>query len=124
MKYVDITGQTILLMATLVLGTTYGLYGVALGQLLIGVWQLTSSLVSVAANSTFAKKKLWHLLISIGYLAALGIIYSNDFFAQGGAWIFALLAAPWILAIYYYVITCLWVFTNNKRGSFLPNLSF
>jgi hypothetical protein len=124
MKYIDFIGQTFLLVSTLVLALVFGGSGILLGQFFLGAMQMISSFVSVITNAPFRKKKQVHLICSVIYLAALALIISNNIFAQGGISLVLMMAPAWILALYYYIITWTWTFSDTSRSKFLPNISF
>ena len=124
MKYIDFIGQVLLLVATLVLATVYYGTGVLLGQFILGIWQITSSIISVSTNAPFRKRKVIHLVSSIVYLTFLTIIYSNSFFASTPIAVVLMMVPAWILAFYYFAITWTWALAETKKSKFLPNISF
>lgn len=124
MKYIDFIGQTLLLVATLILTAVFFGSGILIGQFLLGVWQMISSAISVLTNAPFRKKKIIHLVSSLVYLAGLAIIYSNSLFASTPLAVIMMMAPAWILAIYYFSITWTWALADSKKSKFLPNVSF
>jgi hypothetical protein len=124
MKYIDFIGQAVLLVCLLAFVAASGITGVFLGQLLLGTWQMLSSIVSVISNAPFRKKKIIHLVSSAAYLALLFFIYSNKFFATVPMAIVVMMVPAWILALYYFSITWTWALASSKKSKFLPNISF
>lgn len=124
MKYVDFIGQSLLLVATLVLAVAFGGSGILLGQLFLGAMQMVSSFISVVTNTPFRKKKMIHLVSAFIYLASLALIFINNFFAQESFAAIAMMIPAWILAFYYYAITWTWALSQTNRSKFLPNISF
>lgn len=129
MKYIDFGIQTLIMgFAVVLLITDFGESGwplsILYAQLLMGPWQFFSSLISVVAPAEFYKAKQIHLIISSVYLLILwgG---SNAELSMSASWVSVFLTVPaWILAIYYYSITCQSVFQTKPRGSFLRHLNF
>lgn len=124
MKYIDFIGQAFLLLTTLVLAAVFFGSGILVGQFLLGIWQLLSSIISVLTDAPFRKKKIIHLVSSILYLAALTIIYSQSIFASTPIAVVLMMVPAWILAIYYFSITWTWTLADTKKSKFLPNISF
>ena len=117
MKYVDIIGQTALLLLTAMMIVGYSWSGLMYGQLFIGVWQMISSIVSVITGTPDRNLRRIHLLLAVTYLVLLAVGFVNHQF-------FFLTVPPWMLAIFYYTITWKWFLDNPKKGNFLPNISF
>ena len=130
MKYLDYGTQTIIFtfgIVSLLISWAQLSPGILYAQLLLGVWQMISSIVSVITKAPLYRKKRLHLLLAAFYLMALyaygqispGMPHAQFFFG------FIFTVPAWALAIFYYIITCQWVFARKKkRGNFLPNLSF
>ena len=128
MKYVDFSVQSILFAAVLVvfianIGGIDAVRVVLWMQLLVGSWQLLSSVISVRMRSRLYKLKAIHLVISALYLAVLFILPIRTFTLSTTLIIH--MAAAWTLAIYYYMLTSLATFQRpSRQGSFLPHTSF
>ncbi len=129
MKYLDVIVQTLIILLGLVvvimsfvLQESDWMFSILYAQLLLGPWQMLSSIVSVIVKAPLYKAKQYHLILSSIYLVVLMIIgISLPMLAS----IAFLLILPWALAIYYYVLSWKTIFPSTKRnGSFLPNLSF
>jgi hypothetical protein len=124
MKYIDFIGQALLLVATLILAAVFAGTGILLGQFALGIWQMTSSLISVLSNAPFRKKKIIHLIGSTMYLAVLGFVYSNKIFASIPIAVVLMMVPAWLLALYYFSITWTWTHAETRKSKFLPNISF
>jgi len=128
MKYVDFSVQSILFVAVLVillfnLGGSDTLLLVLSMQLVIGPWQLLSSLISVGLRAGKYKLKVIHLIISGVYLASLFLWPFGEFPKTTMKFIF--MVPAWSLAVYYYILTILSTFkTSARQSSFLPHTSF
>jgi hypothetical protein len=118
MKYIDFSVQSILLVAALVvfitnIGGSDAVRVLLWMQLLVGPWQLLSSLIAVAI----------HLIISALYLTVLFMLPFQRFTTS--TTLIILMAPAWTLAIYYYMLTSLATFQKRARqSSFLPHTSF
>lgn len=131
MKYLDLGIQTIILVVGIVIllvswGEADWPFGILYVQLLLGPWQMMSSVVSVVAKAPLYRKKRLHLFLAIIYLFALYIAghAADDALVQRFFGV-AITVPAWALAIYYYILTCRWVFPRRRSGgNFLPNLSF
>ena len=127
-KYIDFSVQTLLFVAVLViligrLGGSDTLLLVLWMQLLIGPWQVLSSVISVGVRARMYKPKTIHLIISALYLTVL-FSFPLSMYSPVLARIIFMVPA-WILAIYYFVLTCLATFQRRGRqSSFLPHTSF
>lgn len=124
MKYIDFIGQTVLLVATLILAVAFGGSGILIGQFFLGAMQMLSSVISVITNAPFRKKKLIHLVSALIYLTLVALIFTNKIFASSSISVVLMMIPAWGLAIYYYVITWIWAFSETNRSRFLPNISF
>jgi len=128
MKYIDFSVQSILFVAVLVviMANIVGNDAVRVVvwmQLLVGTWQLLSSVISVGMRSRLYKLKAIHLIICALYLAVLFILPFRRFTAS--TTLIVLMAPAWTLAIYYYMVTSLATFQRpSRQGSFLPHTSF
>lgn len=130
MRYFDLIGQSLILLAF-----SAGMFGtgqndqdtlmlVFFAQMVLGPWQMLSSLISLLAEAPFHKLKLIHFLTSLVYLLVLALFATQ---ARGGglALTFFAIAPAWTLAIFYYYITCRWAFMRQRKsGKFLPNVFF
>jgi hypothetical protein len=131
MRYIDFVFQTLLIIAgaVMLVATYYDLNWPVIIlwiQLILGPWQVMSSLISIITESFFNKEKRLHLILSACYLLGLYISFNTTLPFFSGTVLTVLLTVPaWILAIYYYIITWKYTFPRKrKRGSFLPNLGF
>ena len=128
MKYIDFTVQSILFVAALVvvvgnIGGSDAVRVVLWTQLLIGPWQVLSSLISVGIRTRMFKLKVIHLVVSAIYLSVLFIMPFRKFSEVTTLIIF--MVPAWALAIYYYILTCGDTFQGSTRQSgFLPHTSF
>lgn len=133
MKSIDFLIQTAVLLATLVLALagfadrSMWLF-VMLAQLFIGFWQYVGGIVWLIAYPKIKSRRIY-IVVATAYLIVLflGAEYYNmiNRFSHNiwyGAYVFGL---PWLLAIYYYVIT--WrsvILKSGKLSKFLPHISF
>jgi hypothetical protein len=128
MKYIDFSVQSILFVAVLVvlianIGGSDAVRVVLWMQLLVGPWQLLSSVISVGMRSRLYKLKTIHLIISALYLAVLFILPFRRFTESTSMII--LMVPAWTLAVYHYLLTTLATFQRPVRQSgFLPHTSF
>src|SRR5688572_1300059 len=109
MKFIDFTVQSILFVAALVvvignIGESDAVRVVLWMQLLVGPWQVLSSVISVGIRTRMYKLKVIHLVVSAIYLSVLLIIPLRTLSEVTTLFIFTVPA--WTLAIYYYVLTC------------------
>jgi hypothetical protein len=136
---IDLVGQSIFMMAGLVgVCMVSGLHDSSLfillyAQMLLGPWQMLSGLISILIKSTGYRQKRIHFVVSIIYLAVLGLgIWSGE---QGylplnrnlleTLAMLGLTIPAWILGTYYYVLTWRTVFPGYKKtSSFLPHINF
>lgn len=131
MKYIDFTLQTIILLLTAA-GFVYDpkawVMCILYAQIVLGPWQYFSSLISVITRAPFFKQKRIHLIVSTIYLLLLylGTLKNVHGISFPDEAIFPAFTIPaWILALYYFAITCRWTFSKTKSGgNFLPHLSF
>jgi hypothetical protein len=124
MKYIDFIGQSVLLVATLILAVAFGGSGILIGQLFLGAMQMLSSAVSILTHAPFRKKKLIHMISALIYLASLALIFASKIFAQTPIAVILMMIPAWVLALYYYTITWNWALSETNRSKFLPNISF
>jgi hypothetical protein len=128
MKYIDFSVQSLLFIAALVviignIGGSDAVRVVLWMQLLLGPWQVLSSVISVGIRTRMYKLKVIHLIVSASYLSALFFIPFRKF--SEVTTLIAFMAPAWTLAIYYYVLTCRDTFQRSTRqSSFLPHTSF
>ena len=128
MKYIDFWAQSLMLIV--VLGILVARVGgkdtvlmVLWMQLLVGPWQVTSSILSVGFRGPFYKLKAVHLVVSAIYLSILFASPVHELPREAS--LIVVMVPAWTLAIYYYVITALVVFYKQSRqSSFLPHTSF
>jgi uncharacterized membrane protein len=122
MKYINFVFQAMLITvaAGLLIFSRQGTPWVAsilIVQAILGVWQLVSSIYAVFFRSSFHIIKRYHLLLALLYFIFLAGIHD---FSIG-----LLTGPPWILAVFYFYITCKETFVRHrKKGSFLPHVSF
>jgi hypothetical protein len=131
MRYVDFVFQTLMIITGIVvLVLTYldpnwpaAIFWI---QLILGPWQVMSSLISIISESFSNKEKKLYLILSSCYLLGVYISFNSTLAFFSGTMLTVLLTLPaWTLAFYYYFITWKYTFPRKrKRGSFLPNLGF
>jgi hypothetical protein len=134
MRYVDFTVQTLFIVVALaIVGGSFFMQDwltlILLLQFMLGLWQLTSSFLSVIKKSGYYKLKEIHLILSLGdiiLILVIGVVYKVVDLGNAGSLLIMpiLFVIPWCLAMFYYWITLKCTFSNRRRGSFLPNLSF
>jgi hypothetical protein len=124
MKYFDFITQSVLLLGTMIIAIPLGVTGVLIGAFVVGSWQMVSSVLSFLFKTPFRKYKTIHLALSTVYLAVF-VTFSKPLFATENATAFLIaMMVACILAIFYYIITYSWAFSESKRSKFLPNVSF
>jgi hypothetical protein len=122
MKYVDFVCQTVLLIFAVavlvfILPDRVLPEAMLVPQFFVGVWQIISSVVSVLFKMRAYQLKKWHLFFASIFLVCL--------WAMPDISLPILMVPSWILAGYYYAITCIKTFhRKRKTGSFLPHISF
>ncbi len=132
MRYTDFVFQTILFGIALLLilfSTLFkGLFmWVMLIQLILGPWQLGSSVYGVSLKKKALKQKQIHLALAFTYLVGLFI---GMYLRIAETWevvpiLLSVVVLPWMLAIYYYIITWRNTFPATTSGTkFLPHVSF
>lgn len=134
MRYVDFTVQTLLILLGLgLLVFTWGdsdwPSAMMAAQMFLGPWQVLSSIIGVAFRGAANKRKRIHLLLSALYFVILfGALWVGSEYQYRCSDVmtsFYMIALPWSLALYYYLITWRIVFPNNKKtSSFLPHINF
>jgi hypothetical protein len=117
MKYVDMIGQTILIVLTFALIIPYSWLAFMIGPVLLGAWQMVSSCICAFTKVPYRNLKRIHLGIATTYLILLAYELGYEF-------TFLAIAIPLTLAIYYYILTWMWFLSDPKKGKFLPNISF
>lgn len=127
-KYIDFWAQSLMFAAVigillLRIGVTDALLTVLYMQLLVGPWQVVSSILSVGFRSPFHKFKAVHLVVSGIYLS---ILFGSPLHKLPREVALVIVMVPaWTLAIFYYVLTGLAAFYKPPRlSSFLPHTSF
>lgn len=133
MKYLDFAIQSIII----VFGILILIFSweepdwplaVLYAQIMLGPWQMTSSIISIVAQAPLYRQKRFHLFIAILYLIGLYVYTDTDSTViPHSETIFSIIftVPAWALGIFYYSLTCRWVFAGRrKKGNFLPNLSF
>ncbi|MBT1703064.1 hypothetical protein [Chryseosolibacter indicus] len=129
MKYIDVVGQTLILLACIGIGlisigdNDWPFGAVIFLQLFIGIWQMLSSIISVSFRTNQWKRKRTHLIAAITYLILLYVVTSFIHIVSPTN---VLLFLPsWALAVYYYVVSWRCVFIAKKDSNrFLPHISF
>ena len=125
MKYIDFFIQSLMLVVALIIlvvseNATPEILSM---QLVVGSWQLLSSLISVGRRARKYKLKTIHLVLSAIYLSILLIILFPELSRPVALMI--LMVPAWILSVFYYAITCFAAFPKTSRqSSFLPHTSF
>lgn len=111
LKYFDFALQTVAIVTPF--ATDFlGLHTAVFIALLIGPVQLISSCLSVLKEAPLLNYKSLHLALSAGYFvfyfagAALGIIVRDSVYH---------LTFPLMLAVYYYILTTIRVFSKESR---------
>jgi len=130
MKIIDFWGQALLILAAFLM-LCLALFRVELLlwffiiQLVLGTWQLGSSVYSVITHTSFHFAKRKHLLMTCGYFILVVAMSLVPATISEVVWITLLTIPAWALAIYYFTISykCAFHFTS-KKGSFLPNINF
>jgi hypothetical protein len=134
MRYIDFTVQSLLIL--LGLGTLIFTWedsawprDVLIVQLLLGPWQVLSSVIGVTLRSAAYKQKTRHLIASAIYIAVwimAGRIGGMNNYVWNNAVIMSfLIIPPWILVFYCYRITWRITFPGYKRnGNFLSHINF
>ncbi len=127
MKYIDFFAQSLMFVAVLIImaakiGENPAPSMVSI-QLIVGMWQLLSSFISVMLRTRMYKLKTIHLVVSGIYISILFIIPFPELSRTVS--LIILMVPAWILAVYYYSITCFATFQHRRRqSSFLPHTSF
>ena len=125
MKYIDFFIQTLCILAALAILCLASdeadvMLGILFVQIVLGFCQMFSSVISFIKKGRMYMAKRFHLFPALVYLV---IFFSSEF-----KWYESLtlvVITPWVLAIYYYVLTCKVTFAGRRsNGSFLPHLSF
>jgi hypothetical protein len=131
MKYLDLGIQTIIFVFGIVIlfvswGDADWPFGILYAQLVLGPWQMISSIVSVITKAPLYRKKALHLSLAAIYLFALFACGNMGSETLVQRFFGVMLTVPaWTLAIFYYILTCKWVLLRKRNGgNFLPNLSF
>lgn len=124
MRKVSLATHTLLLIAgltsfVLVYRGLWPIQWLLLLQLVLGAWQVSNAVFALMQGDHLYKYKLVHLGVSCMYLVSL-IAY----FSQGNPITLPSFLPAWLLAIYYYVLSCMGHGRNRRSGSFLPHLSF
>ena len=127
MKYIDFFAQSVMFVVVLIIITAKigenPAPSMVSMQLIVGTWQLLSSIVSVVLRTRMHKLKTIHLVVSGIYILILFIIPFPELSRTVSLTI--LMVPAWILAVYYYAITCFATFQHKGRqSSFLPHTSF
>ena len=127
MKYIDFFAQSLMFIAVLIIiaskiGENPAPSMLSI-QLIVGTWQLLSSLISVGFRTSLHELKIIHLVISGIYISILLIIPFPELSRTVS--LIILMVPAWTLAVYYYAITCFATFQHEGRqSSFLPHTSF
>ena len=100
---------------------THWYFAVLYAQILLGPWQLLGSLTSIFLKTRHFKLKILHQVLSWVVLLWLYIAGINN---EGMPHVVLLIVVPWMLALYYYLITWSEVIGKRTPGKFLPHLSF
>ncbi|HZY79203.1 MAG TPA: hypothetical protein VFE50_06765 [Cyclobacteriaceae bacterium] len=111
---IDLTAQTVLLVFCIVT-TVIGIFVddfilfTMFGALILGPWQLLSSILGVWTKVVFWNQRKLHLILTTIYAVGIGIgaalaDYVSNKFALGSYFVFAV-ATPSGLAVFYYIIT-------------------
>ena len=139
-KRIDLLGQTLIL-CFIPLGLIFIIFSkeyestlivIAAAQFCMGVWQMSSSFLSVIFRGQAFQHKVKHFLLSIIYLVFFGLFVTLYRLGANEGGVFALIfgglyffVPPWLLAIYYYRVSWRLVFPNHvSRSKFLPHINF
>jgi hypothetical protein len=138
LKRIDFLGQTVIFcfipILLILIKKSDWIIVILASQYAMGVWQMVSSFLSIVFRGPAFNSKIKHFLVSICYLLLFalcltlgkgwGYSYANHGFLVILAAI-GFFAPPWILAIYYYIVTWrLAVPRQKKHSSFLPHINF
>lgn len=132
MRFIDLIAQTLILIYGALLlvfmhaDQSWPIGPILMTQLVLGPWQMTSSVISVIARTNFHKAKRWHCIGASIYLVILYLIFNTALFQfEQVNGTFMLTIPAWTFALYYYVITWKGALPGKRHGgSFLPHLSF
>jgi hypothetical protein len=129
MRYLDFIGQSLIILffagwaAIELVSFRTPVLIILMAQLVLGPWQMLSSLFSVLTESPFHRLKIVHFLVAIIYLLILVILSGAR--VPENILVIAATVPAWTLAFYYYHLTWRWAFMKTtKSGSFLPNIFF
>jgi hypothetical protein len=130
MRYIDLSVQSLLFLAGIVLLIVYRhepMSAIFLIQLLLAPWQMTSSLISLITKAGQWRQKRIHLALSCLCLMIFFVSENSKtilFENSNLAYVLFLTIPPMTLAVFYYILTWKWVAERRNKGSFLPNLGF
>jgi|GEM_PF-4058714 predicted acyltransferase len=126
---VDLILQTMLFLAALsfvVAAITGGLDYIMLlllTQFIMGIAQVISAVVHLAASAQRRKQRILHLLLAAGYLMSYAPLM--HFVSTVGIGFYIINSLAWALAAFYYAISFRTVIPRKTSASgFLPHLSF
>lgn len=127
MKYADFVAQSLMVVAVVIIIVANAgenpVPSMLSMQLVVGAWQLLSSLISVGLRMKLHELKTLHLVLSGIYVSILLIVPFPEL--PRTVSLIILMVPAWTLAVYYYAITCFVAFQKNYRqSSFLPHTSF
>ncbi|RAW03283.1 hypothetical protein [Pseudochryseolinea flava] len=129
-KKIDFFAQLLLLITAAIFACLITIddeyfFFVLLAQFLIGCLQYFSCLVTIITSTTLRNAKVTHLTIATVYLIFLLLGSSQVIAVSDLVEIIYTFVAPWALAIYYFILTWIFNFPNNRHnGSFLRHISF
>ena len=128
MRYIDLIVQTILIVggitwAIVELALSDSMFPILVTQFCLGIWQMFSCFISIIFQGTVWRSKARYFVAALLYLALLAILFTSDVLDSAVMTGVLLIVPAWLLAFYYYFLTWKSVLPQ-KRGGFLPNLSF
>jgi hypothetical protein len=126
MRFADMVVQTLIIVSAIVVailnGFSFAEPDFLSVQLILGVWQMSSSFLSLIFGIVIPKKKLFHFITSIIYLLTLMTL--AQFTRNESVYYIYLIGPPWVLAAFYYIVTLKINFPSSRRSKFLPHLGF
>jgi hypothetical protein len=137
LKTLDFAGQTIIWLGLLGSGLVFLVSGEEIGtffyigliaQFFMGCWQMISSALLMVLRAEHFKSRSIHFVSGVFCLGAISLsvwidkeldsVFSSALLLTIG------IVIPWCLAIFYYTITCRWMFPARPSGKFLRHVSF
>jgi hypothetical protein len=132
MRYVDFSIQLLLMVAGVVLvifsvKERDVMFLFLIVQFVLGAWQFGGSLFRLLLNDRRRQLKSY-LIVSSVYLVVLAMINtlfgSDKWFYETDINLLITTVPAWLLAGYYFFLTCAKTFVNRESGKFLRHISF